>query len=129
MSKRPSLKPAEQRELEGRTARLRQLLGEAGYKIFEVEPLRRRSELDLIVLRASHPTAPVWIYPSRTGRLILRPWTTSLKQTLRLRQDIPKRYRAGLRMLSSRPMPKGGEWHEWLSPAARAEARLLRVAA
>lgn len=116
--------PADRLELRTRMMLLRRLLREAGYWIFDVDPARRKTELDIIAVGPIYTTSPVWIYPSRTGRLVIRSGGSRF-QAGRLRLSVPESHRRGLRMMISREMEQTPNWHDWLAPASRHEARLL----
>lgn len=120
----PLIAASESLETQANLSLARRLLAEAGCKIFDAHPAYRRTELDLIVVHPNRPACPAWIYPSRAGRLVIRPWANAA-QARDLKRRLPAEHRSKLRLMISRPMPLTPAWHDWLSPASKREARLL----
>ncbi len=112
-------------EMRGRITLLRRLLGKAGYLIFDANPDRRKTPIDIVVVHPLNPTAPYWLYPSRAGRIVVRPWVGGLGAWRLSYQHIPEEHRAMLKLIRSKPIPSKGHWYDWLSPASRIEARSL----
>lgn len=128
MKKRPSpVSTADNDETCSHMRTLTKLLAEAGYYVFEVCDERRRTASDIIAVKKGKPITPFWIYPSKQGRIIVRPWTHGAASRELSYRDVNRNYRKPLRLVRSSPIAKSTKcgWQDWLSPSSKVEAEHL----
>lgn len=106
--------------------KVRSLLATAGYHPFRVSRERRRTSFDIIaVKKVGRMYIPLWLYPTRTGRVVVRPWRNRKGASQELYREISDLARKSLRLFRSVPMPKTDSLHEWFTHASRKEVKLL----
>lgn len=117
-----------QSETAHKMEKVRSLLATAGYHPFRVSRERRRTSFDIIaVKKVGRLYIPLWLYPTRTGRVVVRPWRNRKGASQELYRDISKKSRQSLRLFRSSPMPRTSVWYDWLTRASRKEAELLKL--
>jgi len=117
-----------QSEVAEKMERVRRLLANAGYETFRVSPKSRRTSFDILAVKVGTIfLEPYWLYPTRTGRVVVRPWRDRKGSSYDLYRDISKQSRHSLRLFRSSPMPRTSVWYDWLTRASRKEAELLKL--
>ena len=109
--------------------RLRHLLGEKGYWVFRVSPKLRKTSLDIVAVEKDYPPVSYWLYPTKTGRVVVRAWRIRKGASQEFYSNIrlPDRERKALKLLRSSPMPETSSWHNWLTKDSKKEAEHLKV--
>jgi hypothetical protein len=122
-------------DIVARMTRLKSLLAEAGYKIFDVVKEKRLTDLDIMVIDTRLNYDVSWVYPTKRGWLVVRPMV-GRHNSLRLRKSLndlrapvrrKKTISSELRMMRSRVIPPGSKWSDWIPPDKRPEAVILRL--
>lgn len=106
--------------------KVRSLLATAGYHSFRVSCERRRTAFDIIAVKKVNSLyIPIWLYPTKSGRVVVRPWRNRKGASQELYREISEPTRKSLRLFRSVPMPKTDSLHEWFTQASRKEIKLL----
>jgi hypothetical protein len=122
-------------DIVARMTRLKILLAEAGYKIFDVVKEKQLTDLDVMVIDTRLNFDVSWVYPTRKGWLVVRPLVGS-HNSLRLKKSVNsprakvgrrKTISSELRLMRSRTVPPGNMWSDWISPESKQEATILRL--
>ncbi len=117
-----------QSEVAERMKRVKRLLANAGYETYRVGQKSRRSSFDILAVKVGEILLePYWLYPTKTGRVVVRPWRARKGAVKDLYRYIGEKNRKAHNLFSSRPMPRTSQshWYDWVTKASRKQARLL----
>jgi hypothetical protein len=122
-------------DIVARMARLKKILNELGYRVFDVIAEKRRTDLDFVAIDSNLNFDVTWIYPTSKGWIVVRPLVGSyssrfLKNSMNRLRPVKigiKTISSEFKMMRSRPMPSGNMWYEWVSSDSRREATILQL--
>ena len=115
-------------DAEQKMLRLRILLNELGFYTFEVNENQQRTPFDIIAFRKGTMGRVFWLYPTPKNRIMVRPWMNAAdSRRFSYNEEELRDHRKKFRLIRSATMPTTPNWHDWITPLGKEEARQLRL--